>query len=137
VNNVRIAYEWDAPNAGPGPYLLCSFRELRDSLEYASCSGLEPRCGAWVYRLNRGHDFHPTRQALASRAGFSWASIFGEDCFYFFVSGNFAAGDGCKGLINSFEFCRRGIIDAMPPRLYFEGDLRKLILVVLGPTFDP
>jgi hypothetical protein len=39
--------------------------------------------------------------------------------------------------VDSFEFRRRCVIDAAAPRLDFEGDLRKFVLIVLGPLRDP
>src|SRR5262249_17114461 len=77
------------------------------------------------------------RRARALTVGRSCPAIFGKNGFYFRVGRNIATGHGCKRLGNGLEFLRCGAINAVPPRLDFEGDLRKLILVVLGPMGDP
>ncbi len=63
--------------------------------------------------------------------------MLGKDGLYFFVRRNLTAGYGRKRLIDRSKFFGRRMIDAVPPRLDFQGNLRKLILIVLGPVRDP
>jgi len=63
--------------------------------------------------------------------------MFGKDGFYFLVGRNLTAGYGRKRFVDRLEFLRRRVIDAVPARLDFKGDLRKLLLVVLGPIRHP
>ena len=56
VNHIRVAHKRHAPDAGSILDFLCTFWKLRDPLEYAVYSRLEPRCGERICRLNVGQD---------------------------------------------------------------------------------
>jgi hypothetical protein len=80
---------------------------------------------------------HQARRAQAWRIGPSCPSMFGKDGFYFLIRRNLTVGYGRNRLINRPEFLASRPIDTVPSRLDFEGDLCKLILVVLRPMRDP
>jgi hypothetical protein len=69
--------------------------------------------------------------------GLSCPAIFGKNGFYFRIGRNIAAGYGCKRLVDRLEFLSCCVINAVPSCLDFEGDLCKLILIVLRPMRDP
>jgi len=69
--------------------------------------------------------------------GPSCPAIFGKNGLYFRIRRNIAAGHGSKRLVDRLEFLSSCLINTVPPRLDFEGDLRKLVLVVLGLMRDP
>ena len=63
--------------------------------------------------------------------------MFGKDGFCLLVGCNLTLGHRRKRLIDRLEFLGSRIINTVSSRLDFKGDLRKLILVVLGPMRDP
>jgi hypothetical protein len=63
--------------------------------------------------------------------------MFGKNGLYFLVGCDLAAGYGRKRLVDRLELLGCRVIDTVPSRLDFEGDLRELILIVLGPMRDP
>ena len=63
--------------------------------------------------------------------------MFGKDGLYFFVRRNLTASYRRKRLVDRLKFLGRRVVDTVPSRLDFEGDLRKLILVILRPMRDP
>ena len=63
--------------------------------------------------------------------------MFSKHGLYFFVRRNLTAGYGRKRLIDRLNFLGRCVIDTVPSRLDFQGNLRKLVLIVLGPMRDP
>jgi len=56
VNHIRVAHEWDTPDAWSVFDLLCAFGKLPDPLEYTRYSPFEPRCRARIFSSNIGQN---------------------------------------------------------------------------------
>jgi hypothetical protein len=103
------------------------------------------KCNLVLYRLPPRLDIlladqpksRQARRARALRTEPSCPPMLGKDGLYFLVGGDLTAGYGRKRLVDRLELLGCRVIDTVPSRLDFEGDLRELILVVLGPMRDP
>ncbi len=63
--------------------------------------------------------------------------MLGKNAFYLLVRCYLTARDRRERLVDGLKLSQRGMMDATLPRLYFKRDLRKLILIFLGPMLDP
>ena len=63
--------------------------------------------------------------------------MFGKDRLNFDVGRDLSAPDRSQRFVDRFQFINGRMVHAMTARLDFQGDLRKLLLILFGPLFRP
>jgi hypothetical protein len=118
VNHIRVAHEWDTPDARSVFDTPARLWEIARSARIHALFALRTALPRADFQLEYRSKSRQAPRARALRAGPSCPSMFGKDGLYFFVRRNFTAGYRRKRLVDRLKFLGRRVVlhRAVAPR---------------------